>query len=265
MRHVAGQQAEVAKTTKNKGVKNKPIWLFGCDLGTISIVENYGDFRMTKKNSAAKKTLVTLLLDRSGSMQNVKDDTIGAINAYLATLRASGEDIRFSLVMFDANFSGGMDLSRICVAKKISKVADLTSDDFQPRGQTPLIDASCATIQAVAESLGDRTDTNVVFAIQTDGAENASVEFTWEGLRSLIAEKEVLGWEFNFMGCGIDAYEQGARMGISRDKTLSYGKDRIATRAAFEATASNTALYASGTTASVGYTSEQKKSAGDLS
>lgn len=218
-----------------------------------------------KKSATRKKTLVTLLLDRSGSMQWAKEDTIGAINAYLEKLRSSEADIRFSLIMFDSDFSGGMDLNRVCVAKKVSEVKDLTSDDFQPRGQTPLIDATCATIQAVAESLKERTDTNVVFAIQTDGSENSSKEFTWAGLRSLIAEKEKLGWEFNFMGCGIDAYNQGSLMGISRDKTISYGKDRAATRAAFEATAANTEMYASGMSASVGYSAEQKLRSGDPS
>jgi len=216
-----------------------------------------------KKNKG--KTLVTLLLDRSGSMQSVKDDTIGAINAYLATLRASGEDIRFSLVMFDSEFGGGMDLQKFCVAKKVGEVADLMPYDFMPRGHTPLIDATCTTIQAVAGALGKRKDTKVVMAIQTDGAENASREFSWNGLKSLISEKEAEGWEFNFMGCGIDAYAQGARMGISREKTIAYGKNRLATHAAFTETARNTVLYSSGAVASVGYTSAQKQSAGDAS
>ncbi len=211
------------------------------------------------------KTLVTLLLDRSGSMQSVKEDTIGAINAYLGTLRESAGDIRFSLVMFDSDFSNGMSLQKFCVAKKVAKVDDLTSSDFMPRGGTPLIDAACATIRAVAESLEGREDTRVVIAIQTDGSENTSVENSWADLKSLIEEKEKMGWEFIFMGCGIDAYSQGAKMGISRAKTLSYGKDRAQTRAAFEATATNTALYATGAAACMDYSFAQKHSSGDQS
>ncbi len=54
----------------------------------------------------------------------------------------------------------------------------------------------------------------MVICIQTDGLENASTEHTWAELNLLIKEKAKLGWQFNFMGAGIDAYEQGRQMGI---------------------------------------------------
>jgi len=219
---------------------------------------------MSEKNSKPK-TLVTLLLDRSGSMEKVREDTIGAVNSYVRKLRESDGDIRFSLVLFDSDFSGNMELKKVSVGKKVSKMKELTGEDFEPRGGTPLIDAACATIRAVAESVKGREDTRIVIALQTDGDENHSRENSWQDLKALISQKEKFGWEFLFMGCGIDAYRQGAQMGISRSKTLSYGADSIATKAAFEATAMNTAMYASGTSASMEYTAGQKKSAGDES
>jgi uncharacterized protein YegL len=127
--------------------------------------------------SKTKKTLVTLLLDRSGSMQSVKDDTIGAINSYIEELKSSKSKIHFSLILFDS-FGGGCDLEKVYVAEKIKNVDPLTSKDFNPRGGTPLIDASCTTIRAVEESIKGK-DANVVFAIQTDGNENQSVENSW--------------------------------------------------------------------------------------
>ena len=210
------------------------------------------------------KTLVTLLLDRSGSMQTLKDDTLGALNAYIDRLRQEESDIRFSLVQFDApDFAAPMALEKVHVARPVAEIPDLGPDDFIPRGGTPLIDAACATIRAVAESLEGREKTRVVVAIQTDGQENRSVENSWNDLKALIAEKEKAGWEFVFMGCEIDAYKQGAMMGVSPDKTLSYGKDPEATRAAFAATAANTAHYAAGTLGSMDYTAAQKMEAGD--
>lgn len=212
---------------------------------------------------SAKKTLVTLLLDGSGSMDLIKDDTIGAINAYTGTLKKAGEDIRFSLVKFSSQGSGMMDLEKIFVAKKVSKIPAMTDEDYVPRGGTPLIDAACTTIQAIAASLEGRDDTKVVVAIQTDGNENSSCEFTWNDLKRLISEKEEMGWEFLFMGCGINAYDQGSKMGIKASKTLSYGKNQAETRAAFAATAENTALYALGAAACMDYSALQKRSAGD--
>lgn len=208
------------------------------------------------------KTLVTLLLDRSGSMQSVRDDTVGAINAWLGELRQTETEMRFSLVLFDEHH-GRMELQKLHVATPIREVPDLKPEQFQPRGMTPLIDAACDTIRAVRESLEGRDDVKVIFAIQTDGDENRSRENRWEDLRALIADCEKEGWQFNFMGCGIDAYGQGARMGIRSENTVSYGKDLLATRAAFAATAENTRLYASGARADVSYTAEQKLRSGD--
>ena len=223
-----------------------------------------------KKDKAAKlkakgrKTLVTLLLDRSGSMAEVHEQTVVGINAYLADLRGSGDDIRFSLVQFDSDHEGHMSLIKTYVATQVAEVPDLKIVDFVPRGGTPLIDAACEVINAVAASLKGKT-AKVVMAIQTDGQENISRRNTWAGLRSLIETKQGEGWEFNFMGCGIDAYDQGARMGIAREKIVSYGKDAAATRAAFAATASNTRLFAEGAVASVAYSLDQKSLAGDRS
>lgn len=213
---------------------------------------------MTEKT----KTLVTLLLDRSGSMQSVRDDTVGAINAWLGELRLTETEMRFSLVLFDDD-QGDMDLQKLHVATPIGDVPDLQPDQFRPRGTTPLVDAACTTIRAVRESLEGRDDVKVIFAIQTDGLENASRENRWEDLRALISECEETGWQFNFMGCGINAYGQGARMGIRSENTVSYGKDLLETRAAFAATAENTRLYASGARADVSYTPEQKLRSGD--
>lgn len=48
-----------------------------------------------------QKTLVTLLLDRSGSMERIASQTIDAINAWMDELRRE-EQMLFSLVQFDA-------------------------------------------------------------------------------------------------------------------------------------------------------------------
>jgi hypothetical protein len=62
----------------------------------------------------------------------------------------------------------------------------------------------------------------VVICIQTDGQENSSTEHIWNELNALVKEKAALGWQFNFMGVGMDAYDQGARMGIAPAATVAY-------------------------------------------
>jgi hypothetical protein len=42
---------------------------------------------------AAQPTIVSFLLDRTGSMDSIKDETIGGFNAYLDALEAQAGDL----------------------------------------------------------------------------------------------------------------------------------------------------------------------------
>jgi hypothetical protein len=205
------------------------------------------------------KTLVTFLLDRTGSMESIRDDTIGAFNTYLDTLKQGDSSIYFTLIQFD---SIGVD--KLHVNQPVKDVPRLTREHYVPRAATPLIDASYKTIKAVEKSVSGNPDTKVVICIQTDGQENASTEHTWDELNALIKEKSEAEWQFNFMGASIDAYSQAARMGIPADQTMSYeSKDTGATQAAFRTTAENTMLYALGGTHKTAYSRAQKQAAVD--
>jgi len=205
------------------------------------------------------RTLVTFLLDRTGSMEVIRDDTIGAFNAYLEGLNGDGAPIDFTLVQFDS-----MSIDKIYVQVPVAKVERLTRDTYQPRATTPLIDAAYKTITAVEASLIGAPETKVVVCIQTDGQENSSTEHSWNELNALIKEKVGRGWQFNFMGVGIDAYDQGARMGIPPARTMAYDhRDRQATHAAFEASAENARRYACAEIDDTAYRPAQKAAAGD--
>lgn len=206
------------------------------------------------------RTLVTFLLDRTGSMEAIRDDTIGGFNAYLDGLKSDGDaNIDFTLVQFDS-----VSIDKICVAVPVAEVSKLTRETYQPRASTPLIDAACKTINAVEASLLSQPAAKVVVCIQTDGQENSSVEHSWDELNALIKEKSAKGWQFNFMGVGIDAYEQGARMGIAPDSTMAYDHhDPAAVRAAFVGSAQSARRYATGAAPTAAYARAEKAAAGD--
>ena len=215
----------------------------------------------------ANETFVAFLLDRTGSMQSIAEETIGAFNAYIASLQEGDGKITFSLSLFDSpgmyGELAGLCLERVHVNKPVKEVDPLTHQTYQPRGYTPLIDAAYKTIKDASKATKG-TDAKVVICIQTDGQENASKKHTWEQLNALIKRKTAKGWQFNFMGAGIDAYAQGRRMGLNDGQTMSYDSgDRISTVSAFSAQAHNTRLYASGSLADTNYTSAQKKMSGD--
>lgn len=213
------------------------------------------------------KTIVTLLLDRSGSMKKIKAETLAGYNAYIKKLR-EGEDIDFSLIQFA---TGHRDATVNHLAP--NDVPELIDADYVPKGYTPLIDAAYETILEVEHYAKAtplipyrddlRGEPKVVICIQTDGEENDSKSHTLAELQELIAAKTKAGWEFIFMGAGIEAYNQAGVLGITQDKTISYGIAARETMAAFTATGSNTARYSAGVLKDTGYTAWQKRSAGD--
>lgn len=178
-----------------------------------------------KKASASEKPqmLVNVVLDRSGSMGSTRKETVEGYNEYLSGLRKDKNTSYFlSLIQFDAH--GGSiapDLTVSYVDKPLESVQPLTLEDYEPRGMTPLYDAIGECVRRVDEK--GRPVTTVII---TDGAENASKEFSLAAIKSLIATKESKGWKFAFIGADIDSFAAGGKLGISAGATSNYAKGR---------------------------------------
>ncbi len=208
--------------------------------------------------ATGRPTVVTFLLDETGSMQSIKDDTIGGFNAYLETLKdESAGPVFFSLLKFDSN-----RVEKVCVGEPIQTVAPLTDDTYRPGAMTPLIDACVKAIQATEKAVAERSDApNIIVVFQTDGQENASTEYRREDLARLVKAKTAEGWQFAFLGAGIDAYAEAGAMGIAAASTMSYGRGN--SKAAFAAMGANTRAYRTGAAPSMGFSLAQKADAGD--
>ena len=83
-------------------------------------------------DKTTRTTFVSFLLDETGSMQSIKDDTVGGFNAYIETLQKDGDGILFSLVSFNSS-----QTQKRYVAEPINQIKPLTDDDYQPRAMTP--------------------------------------------------------------------------------------------------------------------------------
>ena len=205
-------------------------------------------------------TVVSFLLDETRSMQAIKDDTVGGFNAYLDTLQADGADIVFNLVSFNSH-----ETRPRSVAEPLNQIKPLTADTYRPRGTTPLIDAAVTIINATDDALKKRDDTpNVVIVLQTDGLENASVEYTRADLAALITAKEAANWQFVFLGAGLDAFTAAHDAGIrlTADRVISY--DRAQSKEAFAETAANVRDFArSGRGQQLRYRDDQRVRVGD--
>ncbi len=178
-------------------------------------------------------TELVFVLDRSGSMAGLADDTIGGYNAMIEKQKKEPGDAIVTTVLFDDQYEmlySGVD---------IQKVEPLTQKQYFARGMTALLDAVGKTIAAIDEKYGKLPGCMIpektLFVITTDGMENASREFDHSGIKALIEAHKAKGWEFIFLGANIDAVKVGGSMGIGADRSVSYKADKVGTATNFAA------------------------------
>lgn len=168
-------------------------------------------------------TELVFILDRSGSMAGLEGDTIGGFNGMLQKQKKEKGEAVITTVLFDDQY----ELLHDRIA--IDGIAPMTEEEYYVRGCTALLDAVGKTINKI-ENVQKHTAEQlqaekVIFAIITDGLENASREYSCRQLRSMIERKKEEGWEFLFLGANMDAVSEAARFGISGERAVTYQND----------------------------------------
>ncbi|WP_024793634.1 vWA domain-containing protein [Tomitella biformata] len=188
-------------------------------------------------------TRLVFLLDRSGSMQSIKTDVEGGFAAFIEDQRAAAGECAVTLAQFDHRYE---------VVYQGVPIAEVPALDLRPRGRTALLDAMGTLITDVKAELdalpdADRPGT-VIVSIMTDGKENASGEWTHPAIKALVEQQtNDQDWQFLYMGADQDAIEVGARLGVKRDQSLTYSKEK--SRDAMAAASANIRSYRSAKTA----------------
>ena len=183
----------------------------------------------TKKNeNNANLTELVFILDRSGSMAGLEQDTIGGFNSMLKKQKEEPGTALVSTVLFDDKREVLHDRCNI------SKISPLTSKDYYVRGCTALLDAVGYAIHHIGnihkyarkEDIPQKT----LFVIITDGMENASRTYSSDRVKTMIErQKAKYGWEFIFIGANIDAVETAGSIGIAPECAANYCCDEAGT------------------------------------
>lgn len=181
-----------------------------------------------------KKTEMVFILDKSGSMSGLEEDTIGGYNSMLKKQQKEEGEAIVTTVLFDNNYEIIHDRTNI------EEIRPMTEKEYFVGGTTALLDAVGITINKIVKATRNTKKEyqadKVMFVIITDGMENASQEYNYEKIKAMIdKQKEKYKWEFVFLGANIDAIATAARFGIDEDRAVNYHADTEGTQVSYNA------------------------------
>jgi len=171
-----------------------------------------------------EKTQIICILDRSGSMSGIMNDSIGGFNTFLKQQKELPDEATITVALFDDKYELLYD------NVNIKKTKDITPKEWFPRGVTALYDAIGKTINDVKATharLGSEAPAKVLVCIVTDGYENASKEYKLKDIEKLIKNCERDDWNFIYLAANQDAFAVGTSFGVSAGNTFTYTADSV--------------------------------------
>jgi hypothetical protein len=246
-------------------------------------------------------THIAVVLDSSGSMASILDDTIGGFNVFLKGQKEAEGEATLTLVEFaqrsgwtqpgiwgpntlipgtpnpanplDFGKTDGVNINVKLDFTPIKAVPELTRKTYVPTGGTPLLDTIAETIIRTGKSLAAMPESlrpaKVLFVIITDGEENESRVYNHQRVMEMIKHQSIVyKWEFMYLGANQDAIQVGASFGVSAARSMSYGTTKDAIGSTYGVLASKTMAFRSAgnaaeVQAALNFTAEERKSVED--
>ena len=180
----------------------------------------------------AEPVQIICILDRSGSMAKLAEDTIGGYNSFIEKQKQTPGKAEVTTILFDNKYEV------ISEAVDINEAKTLTSEEYFARGTTALLDALGMTITNTLGKMEKEkicpAKRRVLIMIMTDGLENASVEYNKASVKNLIdSTTKEYNWNYIFIGANMDSVSEAESIGISAKRAANYSHDRDGVQRSF--------------------------------
>ena len=165
------------------------------------------------------KKVCGLLLDATGSMQEVRSEAVSGVRNFIKEMAENSGDT--SIIFATFNSTTGLYIMRRGAAKTLKNFED---SEYRPAAMTPLVDAMMDMIKSLESEVASADESKVVLAVMTDGFENASHKYDGQTLKEKVEEVQEKGWQVVFLGADIDAFTLGGSLGVKGGATASVGR-----------------------------------------
>ncbi len=205
-------------------------------------------------------THISVILDRSGSMESIRDDIIGGFNAFVKEQKGEPGTATLTLVQFDTQ-----DVYEIVYRfTPIKQVTELDRKTYIPRASTPLLDALGRGINdletAISDMKEDERPTKVVMVVITDGQENSSREFRKDQIVRMIKDRtDKNDWQFVFLSADLGAIGDAMSYGIDPNAALLFEKSQKGTAGVWSSLSKQISDYRSAKKRKIGFDPGDRK------
>jgi len=209
-----------------------------------------------KKKDLIADTVITVIIDASGSMSGITSATLEGYNSFIEKQKEEDGEVLVSLVLFDSEWDvvnrgrsayGDNQILRLVrpyTAMPLDKVPELTTDVYKAGGGTPLRDAIGNGINYTDDVLNRvKTESpDALVVIITDGGENTSKDYGAGLVKEMIQKREDDSWTFIYMGANQDSWAETQNLGFNKGNVMNYAAVDIK-EGAFAKVAASTVAY----------------------
>jgi hypothetical protein len=171
---------------------------------------------MKTRNKTTKKRVI-VLLDKSGSMDDIIEDVFGSYNNFIKEQKEIKDDTLYTLITFS---NGPVTKENIIIDDiKLQDVNLLKRNEYIPNGCTALYDAIGFTISHI-EMKNDKYENLLI--IITDGKENNSREYKKESIKTKIENAQKNGWKIEYLCVSFDKFVNSENISFANYSGISY-------------------------------------------